>query len=81
MDKFPVTTRAVIQRINRRLRPERRLYACRRNSRWWGDLGDYYVTDIYNNLIVDTRVDPEAYGRRLGVLQPFEKVVDQEARS
>jgi hypothetical protein len=77
MDKFPVTTRAVVQRINRKLKPERRrLYACRRNSRWWRDLGDFYVTDIYRNTIVDTRVDPETYGRRLGVLQPFEKVAD-----
>jgi hypothetical protein len=76
--KAPVSTRAVIQRINRKLKPEQRLYACRRNSRWWRDLGDYYVTNIYRNIIVITRVDPEAYGRKLGVLRPFEHVVDAE---
>jgi hypothetical protein len=37
-----VSVRALIQRINRKIRPEyRRLHACRRNSRWWSNLGDY----------------------------------------
>jgi hypothetical protein len=54
--KVPVTTRALVQRINRKLRPEyRHLHACRRNSRWWHDLGDYYVTCTYRNQIVDIR--------------------------
>jgi hypothetical protein len=49
MSKVPVTMRALVQRINRKLKPEwRRLHACRRNSRVWRDLGDYYVVDTYN---------------------------------
>jgi hypothetical protein len=72
----PVTMRALIQRINRKIRPEdRRLHACRRNSRSWSNLGDYYVVDTYRNMIADSGIDPTAYGRRLGVLQPFEEVV------
>jgi hypothetical protein len=74
-----VSVRALIQRINRKIRPEyRRLHACRRNSRWWSNLGDYYVVDTYRNMIVDSGIDPTAYGRRLGVLQPFEEVVEDD---
>ena len=77
MSKVPVTTRALILRINRRLKPElRRMRSCRRNSRWWGDLCDYYVIDADLNAIVDSHVDAEAYGRELGVVRAFEMVVD-----
>lgn len=76
MDRAPLTTNAVIQRINRKLRPEwRRLRACRHNSRWWNDLGDYYIVDLDRNAIVRSHVEPETYGRELGVVKPFEQVV------
>jgi hypothetical protein len=29
-------------------------------------------------LIADSGIDPTAYGRRLGVLQPFEEVVEDD---
>ncbi|MCP3382846.1 hypothetical protein NLM31_20990 [Bradyrhizobium sp. CCGUVB4N] len=77
--KVPVTTRAVISRINRRLRPDLlRLRACRPNSRWWSDLGDYFIVDLDRNAIVQSHVDPETYGRELGVVQLFEQVAADE---
>ncbi len=80
MDKVPITPRAVIQRINRKIKPEhQRLRMCRQNSRWWKDLGDHYIVDLDANLIRHSHVDPEAYGRELGVVQPFEEVVDDTA--
>jgi hypothetical protein len=79
MSKVPVTMRALVQRINRKLKPEwRRLHACRRNSRVWRDLGDYYVVDTYNDMVVDTCVAPEVYGRWLGVLGTHEVVAADE---
>jgi hypothetical protein len=74
----PVTKRALIQRINRRLKGKwQSLHVCRRNSRYWNDLGDFYVVDTYRNSIVDTCVDPETYGRSLGVLNAYEQVVEE----
>lgn len=80
MHKAPISTRAVISRINRKLRPDmRRLRACRPNSRWWSDLGDHYIVDLDLNAVVDSHIDPEAYGRDLGVVRPFEQVVADDA--
>jgi hypothetical protein len=74
--------RALIQRINRKLKREyRRVCVCRPNSQGWSDLGDFYVVDIYRNMIVDSFVDPAAYGRHLGVVQPFEEVVGNNSAS
>lgn len=49
---------------------------CRRSSRWWHDLGDFYVVDLGQNATVDGHVDPAAHGRELGVIEAFEQVVD-----
>jgi hypothetical protein len=75
MDKVPVTPRALIQRINRKLQPEQRLTACRRSSRAWHELGDYYCIDVFRNVITHKHVDPETFGREIGALQSFEQVL------
>ncbi|AWM07633.1 hypothetical protein [Bradyrhizobium symbiodeficiens] len=81
MEKAPITPRALIQRINRRLRPKhQRLRMFRGNSRWWNDLGDFYVVDLEANLILHSHVEPVAFGRELGVVQPFEEVVAEEVQ-
>jgi hypothetical protein len=74
----PVTMRALIQRINRKLNGElQRLHVCRRNSRFWTDLGDFYIVDTNRNHIMYTCVDPVTYGRSLGVLNAYERVVEE----
>lgn len=75
-EKVPVTTRALIQRINRKLKPEQERLKTLRGDRWRGDLGDYFVVDFFTNRIVAQHVDPEKLGRELGVLQPWERVQD-----
>ncbi|WP_316205267.1 hypothetical protein [Bradyrhizobium sp. SZCCHNS3004] len=78
--KVPVTMRALLARINRRLaRDDQALRSCRSDSRWWRDLGDHYVVDVNRNIIQDTFVDPVIYGSELGVMQPFECVIDEAA--
>ncbi len=73
--KVPLTRRALIARINRRLKhDDQALRCCRSNSRWWRELGDFYIVDINRNIINDVSVDPTEFGRELGVLHPFEEV-------
>lgn len=84
--KVPVTMRALIQRINRKLAKERdgwgthggghgdKLLACREMSRAYHDLGSYYTVDVGRNQIAATHVDPEELARELGVLKEWEKV-------
>jgi hypothetical protein len=74
--KIPLTKRALIQRINRKLRrQDERLCSCRRASRAWRELGDYYIVDTHRNMIRDTGIDVEKYAKQIGALQPFEQVV------
>jgi len=81
-----VTVRAIVQRINRRLKREyadgeRGLFGLKaaRSPRARQDLGDYYLLNLERNLIADTHVDLEKFGRELGVLQRYERVEEDEA--
>ncbi len=68
---MPVTARALIQRINRKLTAEgQRLKAPR--GRPHG--GDYFIVHVTRHAVTRTDVDLEALGRELGALQPWERL-------
>ena len=66
--KMPVTTRAVIQRINRKLKPDLEMLRVTRSERMQQELGYYHVIDFRMNAIIHKNVDPETMARELGVL-------------
>jgi hypothetical protein len=76
--KAPVSVRALIQRLNRKLKSDDTIVKkTRPDSRAWSDLGDYYVLDLNRNLIVDRRLDVddlEKMGREKKVLADWERV-------
>ena len=73
--KAPVTERALLARINRKLEKEGSLIKkCRRNSRSWHVLGDYYEIDIQINGVVSYNVDLEDRARELGCLKGYENL-------
>jgi hypothetical protein len=39
-------------------------------------VGDYYVIDWAINALIASNIDPETFGRELGVLKSFERMVD-----
>lgn len=71
-----VSIQALIKRINRRLRKDGERIATTRGERWRPELGDYYAKDIDRNVVTQKHVDPEAWGRDLGVLRAHEQVTD-----
>lgn len=72
----PVSEAAIIRRINRKLAHETQsLHRCRPGSRWWSDLGDYYIVDDARNAIVATHVSLEDTARELGILGMAESLV------
>jgi len=73
--KVPTTTRALVQRINRRLRDQDEILKTPRGSARY-ELGDYYVLNVSRNYIVEKDVDPEKFGRKLAVLQDWEALAD-----
>ena len=74
---IPVSERALIGRINRRLRHEGRLLRTARGQAVVSSVGRFYVIDINRNWIVWQNIDLEALGRELGVLQPWERMEEQ----
>lgn len=69
--KVPLTARALLQRINRKLLPDSERIVKTR-SRWVSTVGDYFRIDLNKNAVVDHDVNLENLGRELGVLRPYE---------
>jgi len=75
-EKVPVSMRALIQRINRTLKPDLETLKITRGEQMRREVGDYYRLNLRYNCISGKHMDPEEYGRNLGVLQPWETVVE-----
>jgi hypothetical protein len=69
-----VTLNAVIKRINRKLRPDWKALRATRGQRSRSNLGVFYLLNTHRNAIENTHVDPEEYGRDLGVVGAWERV-------
>ena len=69
--KAPVTLRAVIQRINRKLAADGLVLKAARGRRG----GSHYLLDTKRNVITRLDQDVEAYARKLGVLAAWEELV------
>ncbi|MCK6490047.1 MAG: hypothetical protein L6R48_17300 [Planctomycetes bacterium] len=73
--KKPLTLRALLARLNRALAKEEMvLRACRADSKWHDELGDYYLVNLRSNDISAKRVDPLDLAKEKGVIKPFEKL-------
>jgi hypothetical protein len=68
---------AVYRRVKRALaRQGETLHKCRRESRWWPDLGDFYSADLYTNGISGRHLDVVAMARELNLLGQHEVVAE-----
>jgi Domain of unknown function (DUF6602) len=72
----PVTLRSVLQRINRKLAKQGEVLKATRGERARSQMGDFFVIDASRNFLVQANVDPEALARELGVLNPWESVIE-----
>ncbi len=73
MKHVPVTTRAVLQRVNRALSAhDRRLCVARGKSTT--HVGRFYLLD--GDQISDTHVELDGFARDLGVLRVYERVAE-----
>jgi hypothetical protein len=72
--KVGVSARAVVARINRKLKPDLEALKISRSERMRLDVGRYFIIDYRLNAIQRHNVDPKALGRELGVLKEWEEV-------
>ncbi len=79
LTQTPITMRALLQRINRHLAHDLEGVKKSRSARAHQELGDYYIVDFNRNFILAGHVDPEALGRELEVLAPYERVAEDDA--
>jgi hypothetical protein len=76
--RVPVSLRAVIQRINRRLGSEEKVLKIARSERVKDAVGWYYVLDVNRNWVISRWVNVEQYARDLGVLKEWERMEQEE---
>lgn len=73
--KIPVSERALLARVNRKLAAEEEIVRKSRRAYSAGhvlvDQGDFVRVDVGRNCVIDA-VDLEALGRELGVLAGYE---------
>ncbi|MEP7366188.1 MAG: hypothetical protein ABI972_23265 [Acidobacteriota bacterium] len=79
--KVPITHRALIQRINRKLAQDgmilktARLYSTGHENT---NLGRYYIVDRTKNTLAFSHCDLDYWGKRVGVLAEWEKLLDEQ---
>jgi hypothetical protein len=64
----PVSRRALIQRINRKLAHENKVLRANRVRGYHAVLGDYCIVDNHLNAITSTHCDPAKLAKELGIL-------------
>lgn len=72
----PVSTRALIQRINRKLAAQGEILKVTRGDKAMAELGQYFIVDIARNCMVRHDVDLEECGRKVEALAPWERLED-----
>ena len=75
--KNPVTRRALVQRVNRKLKLDDRVLRRALGARACQSLGDWYLLDTHRNTIVDTHVDVVRMATELGCMGAWEELADQ----
>jgi hypothetical protein len=72
----PVSERALLQRINRKLEPKhQRIMKAR--GRAVSQCGEFYKLDTYGNSVRETHISLEKIGRELKVLAPWESLTKE----
>jgi hypothetical protein len=76
--KIPVSERALLARVNRKLAHDyktlRKWRSAGNSGPWHWETGDYYLLDQGNNLLREFQVDLESFASELGVLADYEEI-------
>jgi hypothetical protein len=74
--KLPVSTRAILARINRALRDQNRELRPTKGHKAQEEFGAFYIIDTGKNQLVEWNIDLAKYVFELGCLQPYERLED-----
>jgi hypothetical protein len=79
IQKIPISMRALIARINRKLRPDDEVLRAARGARAKQEFGGFYIINRNRELIVAHHVDPEDMGRKLNAMREWEQLVQGQS--
>jgi len=74
VQSVPVSERALITRINRRLSHKGQILKTTRGAQAKADLGKYYVADVERNIMMFHHVNLVPLARELGAMQAWEAI-------
>jgi hypothetical protein len=74
--KVPVSERALVQRVNRKLKEKNEKVLKSRSNGGGLTRGEYYLLDTDHHALVHESVDLEGMGRELGVLKDWEALAE-----
>lgn len=78
--KVPVVTRTLMARVQRRLNTEgQKLKKCLPHANAYPSLGEYYIVSSLDNTLVATHQDLGTLGKELGVIKPYEVLVEEKS--
>jgi len=75
---IPVSERALLQRINRKLLDENRKVIKTRGALAIAKVGEYHEIDTRLSALIGRDINLELYGRKLGVLAQWEQITKEE---
>ena len=76
INKVNISARALIQRLNRKLAPNKVIKSNRRSDRLTEEMGAHYVLDLKAGRVAERHVDLAALGKKLGVMESWEQLAD-----
>jgi len=80
VQKVPVSERALVQRVNRKLKADDKKLHTARDYRDGArryentNMGRYYIINLNSNSVAELHADLEWWGRKLGVLRDWEEL-------
>jgi hypothetical protein len=78
-DKLPVSVRSVTRRIGRKLPDHQQLKkAGAYSAEWQEENGRFFIVDTAKGTIIERDADLESLARRLGALEPWERLADDD---
>lgn len=78
--KITVSERALVQRVNRKIKDDRLVLKRSRGARMIDDVGRFYLLNFYRNILIGKDLDLEAYARQVGALQLYEELEEHDRR-
>jgi len=73
----PITRRALITRVNRKLAENDEQLMVTRGDTPKIAIGDFWVRDNHKNCVIGKHIDLEEFARKIGVLADYEKLEDE----